>query len=348
MSLTDIKSLTFHELSEELLAEGFPRFRVGQIFSWLHQKQVLSFEEMTNLSKADREKLALKYSITKLIEKKRLCSSLDSTVKYLFELCDSELIEAVLMSYKHGNSLCVSSQVGCRMGCSFCASTKAGFVRNLTPSEMLEQVYFAERDSKEPVSSLVMMGIGEPLDNLPNVLRFLKLLSDERGKNLSLRHVSLSTCGVVDKIDELATYKLGLTLSISLHAANDRLRSETMPINKRYNIKALLEACNRYGKATGRRISFEYALIKDLNDSVESAQELAALLKGKLSNHALCHVNLIPVNEIAETQYRKTQRKQAELFANTLTAQGINATIRRTLGSDINAACGQLRNNLKG
>lgn len=343
MPKQDIKAMSFEELSAELLKDGFPRFRAGQIFSWLHEKQVLSFFEMTNLSKADRDKLSEKYHITAVSIEKKLSSAIDETIKYLFRLEDGEFVESVLMSYKHGNSLCVSSQVGCKMGCSFCASTKAGYVRNLTPSEMLEQVYSAERDTGERVSTLVMMGIGEPLDNLDNVLRFLELLSDERGKNLSLRHVSLSTCGLVDKIDELSKHRLGLTLSISLHAAEDSLRSKTMPVNNRYNIGELLSACNRYGNATGRRISFEYALIRGLNDTREHAEALAALLKGKLDNPALCHVNLIPVNEIAETEYRKTQRQQAESFAAILNGQGINATIRRTLGSDINAACGQLR-----
>lgn len=334
----DIKSMTSAELSEMLVSLQQPKFRAKQIFDWIHVKKVSSFKEMTNLPKALIEKSNENCDITNLKIEKKLVSEIDGTIKYLFSLKDSEYVESVLMRYKHGNSICISTQVGCKMGCAFCASTKAGFVRNLTASEILEQIYAATKDTGERISNVVLMGIGEPLDNFDNVTRFLDLLSCEEGHNLSLRHVSLSTCGVVDKIYELAHRKYGLTLSISLHAPNDQLRSKTMPINQKWNINELLAACREYAQKTGRRISFEYALIKGINDSKECADELATKLKGML-----CHVNLIPVNEIKEADFQKSDKQNVISFQQQLIKRGINTTIRRTLGTDISAACGQLR-----
>lgn len=338
MKKLDIKSMNITELTGALVQMGEPKFRASQIFDWLHVKKVKSFEEMTNLSKNLIAKLDEGFFITTLEIERKLVSKLDGTVKYLFKLPDGEFVESVLMEYHHGRSICVSTQVGCKMGCSFCASTKAGFVRNLLPSEILEQIYEATRDSGERISNVVLMGIGEPLDNYDNVIRFLQLVSDEKGNNLSLRHLSLSTCGLVDRIYQLAELRLQLTLSISLHASNDEIRSRTMPVNRRYNIGELLKACRYYTKLTGRRISFEYALISGVNDTKENARELASLLSGML-----CHVNLIPVNEIKESDYKKGSKQSIVEFQNNLIKFGINATVRRTLGADVNAACGQLR-----
>lgn len=334
----DVKSLTLAELTGQIEALGEPKFRAKQIYQWLHQKQVGSFLEMSNISSKFQQRLDSMFYINSLKIAKKLVSELDYTVKYLYELWDGEYIESVLMDYHHGTSICISSQVGCKMGCTFCASTIAGYVRNLTPSEMLDQIYTASRDSGRKISNVVLMGIGEPLDNYDNVLRFLELLSGEDGINLSLRHVSLSTCGLVDRIYDLAEKRLGLTLSISLHAPNDEIRSRTMPVNHRYPVKELLQACRAYAKATGRRVSFEYALIKGVNDSNSCAQELVAQLKGML-----CHVNLIPVNPVQETEYSATGQADVRRFQERLISLGINATVRRTLGTDINAACGQLR-----
>ena len=319
-------------------ALGQPKFRAKQIFSWLHEKRVISFDEMTNIPASLRAVLEENYYINSLKIVRKLESKLDGTVKYLYELKDKNCIEAVLMRYKHGNSLCISTQVGCRMGCKFCASTLAGLVRSLEPSEMLDEIYTAVRDSGERVDSLVLMGIGEPFDNYDNVLKFLKLLSMPGGYNLSLRHVSLSTCGVVDKINKLAEENLGLTLSISLHAPNDEIRSQTMPINNRWGVDELMQACHAYFKATGRRISFEYALIDGVNDEPQHAKELASRLKGMPA-----HVNLIPVNPVEERGFKRGSRKKIESFQHQLQNLGVNATIRRELGADINAACGQLR-----
>ena len=333
----DILSLTLPELETEITALGEKKFRAGQLYSWLHGKRVQSFAECSDLSGALRDKLEERYFINSLSIVRKLESKLDGTIKYLYEFADGERAETVLMSYKHGSSLCVSTQVGCRMGCSFCASTKAGFVRDLTPSEILLQVYETERDSGRKVESLVLMGIGEPLDNFDNVMRFLELLSSEKGKNMSLRHVSLSTCGLVPRIKELADMKTGLTLSVSLHAPTDEKRNAVMPVNRRYPTAELIDACKYYFSRTGRRISFEFALIAGVNDDVRTARELAELLKPLYP----CHVNLIPVNEIRERDYRKSRRVKE--FQRLLTDSGINATVRRTLGADINAACGQLR-----
>jgi len=336
----DIKSLTLSELTDRLIEMGEPKFRAKQIYEWLHKKHVMSFSEMTNISSKFQQKLADVFYINSLKISKKLVSKIDNTVKYLYELLDGEFVECVLMDYHHGTSICISSQVGCKMGCTFCASTIAGYVRNLTPSEMLDQIYCSARDSGRKISSVVMMGIGEPLDNFENVLRFLELVSDENGINLSLRHLSLSTCGLVERIYDLAEHRLGLTLSVSLHAPNDEIRSRTMPVNRRYPVDTLLKACRYYAEQTHRRISFEYALIHGVNDSEKDAKELASRLKG-----LLCHVNLIPVNRVVETGYRSSDQSSVIRFQNTLLKLGINTTVRRTLGADINAACGQLRRN---
>lgn len=338
MEKVDILSLTFEELSEKILEMGEKKFRAKQIFDWLHIKKATGFEQMSNLSAQFRGELSEKFCVKQLKIKKRLVSGIDNTVKYLYGLSDGEAVESVLMDYKHGAALCVSTQVGCKMGCKFCASTLAGWVRNLEPSEMLGQMYESERDSGKTLDSVVLMGIGEPLDNFDNVMKFLKIL-DESG--FSLRRVSLSTCGVVDRIYELAKLKLGVTLSVSLHAATDEKRSEIMPINKKYPLKTLMKACDDYFAATGRRISFEYSLIEGVNDDESSAKELISLLGGKN-----CHINLIPINEVRERGFRKSP--YVERFQRLLTNAGMNATVRRTLGADINAACGQLRRDSRG
>lgn len=329
--------MTLAEMQAEISALGEKPFRAKQLYEWLHKKRAVSFSECTNLSAALIAKLEENFFIGRLSVKKRLVSAIDGTVKYLYEFADGERAETVMMSYKHGNSLCISTQVGCKMGCSFCASTKAGFVRNLEPSEMLLQIYESERDSGRKVESLVLMGIGEPLDNYDNVMKFLNILSSPEGTNMSLRHVSLSTCGLVERINELAELRSGLTLSVSLHAPTDEKRNAIMPVNKRYGTKELIEACRNYFDKTGRRISFEFALISGVNDNMETARELIALLK-PLSP---CHVNLIPINEIKERDYRRSSN--VKNFCQALIDGGLNATVRRTLGADINAACGQLR-----
>ena len=334
----DIKSLELAELTEAMVRMGQPKFRGKQVYSWLHEKRVESFEEMSNLPAAFRQQLAQNYYINSLSIIRKLTSKIDGTQKYLLRLKDNNCVEAVLMKYKYGNSVCISTQVGCRMGCKFCASTLAGLVRSLEPSEMLDEIYTVTRDSGQRVSNVVLMGIGEPFDNYDNVMKFLHILSSPEGYNLSLRHLSLSTCGLVDRIYQLAEEKVGLTLSISLHAPNDEIRSQTMPINKRYPIDELLEACRYYFNKTGRRISFEYALIEGVNDEVRHANELADRLRGMSA-----HVNLIPVNPIKERGFKRGSRQRIEAFQKALEARGVNATIRRELGADINAACGQLR-----
>ncbi len=339
MEKIDILSMTKEELTSEICGMGEKAFRAGQIYDWLHVKKVTDFSQMSNLSAQFREELSRKFCIKSLKIKKRLVSRIDNTVKYLYGLSDGEAVESVLMEYKHGNSLCISTQVGCKMGCRFCASTIAGWVRDLEPSELLLQIYESERDSGRRVDSVVLMGIGEPLDNFDNVVKFLRILNSD-GDGMSLRHLSLSTCGVVDKIYKLAELKLGVTLSISLHAATDEKRSAIMPINNRFNLVKLMKACNDYFAATGRRISFEYSLIEGVNDTDESADELIRLLGGKN-----CHVNLIPINEIREREFKKS--RYVEQFQKKLLKAGINATVRRTLGADINAACGQLRRDDK-
>ncbi len=333
----DILSLSLGELEEKIQLLGEKKFRALQIWQWLHIKRVRNFDKMSNLSAQFRDKLSDIFCIKSLIISKRLASNIDNTVKYLYELPDGNHIETVLMEYNHGYSLCVSTQVGCKMGCRFCASTIAGFKRNLMPSEILLQIYETERDSDIKVSSIVLMGIGEPLDNFENVIRFLEILSDKDGNNMSLRHVSLSTCGIVPKIYDLADKDYGITLSVSLHATDDEKRSEIMPVNDKYNINELIYACRYYLDRTKRRISFEYALIDGVNDSIEQAKQLKRLLRGMQS-----HVNIIPVNKIKEREFTSS-RKSAVRFRDMLIDLGVNATVRRTLGSDIDAACGQLR-----
>ncbi|MBQ6674577.1 MAG: 23S rRNA (adenine(2503)-C(2))-methyltransferase RlmN [Ruminococcus sp.] len=333
----DILSLSFDELCEQITALGEKKFRASQIYEWLHVRQVDDFDKMTNLSIQFRGRLREVFCLKSLFIVKRLESAADNTLKYLYRLPDGNHVEAVVMDYNHGTTICISTQVGCKMGCNFCASTIAGFRRDLLPSEMLLEIYTAARDSGRRISGAVLMGIGEPLDNYDNVVCFLGLLSDEKGMNMSLRHVSLSTCGIVPRIRELASLGLGLTLSISLHATNNETRSSIMPINKRYDIDELLDACKYYFAKTGRRISFEYALIDGVNDSRENALELKRLLGG-----FVCHINIIPVNKIKERSYT-SNRKNAQKFRALLEEMGLNATVRRTLGADINAACGQLR-----
>lgn len=333
----DILSYSLEELEAALAEIGEKKFRAKQIYEWLHVQRVSEFDKMSNISLSLRTKLDEEFCINSINIVKKLESHIDNTVKYLYELSDGNHVECVMMEYKHGNSLCISTQVGCKMGCRFCASTIAGFKRNLLPSEMLLQIYTAEKESGKHVDSLVLMGIGEPLDNFNNVVKFLQLLSYETGKNMSLRHVSLSTCGLVNRIYDLAEYKFGLTLSISLHAVTDKKRSEIMPVNNRFCISELLQACRDYIDKTGRRISFEYSVIHGVNDSPEDAAGLIKLLK-----NMNCHVNLIPVNEIKERDF-KADRKSLEKFEEMLIKGGLNATTRRTLGADINAACGQLR-----
>ena len=337
MEKTDILSLTLEELQEKLLQIGEKKYRALQVFQWLHCKKTVSFAEMTNLSAQTKAVLDENFYINSLKIQKRLVSTLDDTVKYLYVLPDGNKVETVLMEYHHGNSICLSTPVGCKMGCKFCASTKAGFVRNLEPSEILLQIYETERDSGRQVDSVVLMGIGEPLDNFGNVVKFLRLLSEKEGRNMSLRHVSVSTCGLVDNIYKLAEMKLGITLSVSLHAADNEKRNEIMPVNQKYPIERLIKACDDYFKTTGRRISFEFSLIKGVNDDIATARELIALLKPL----GVCHVNLIPINEIREGGYKKSEF--AAEFKKILCEGGINATVRRTLGADIEAACGQLR-----
>lgn len=329
--------MSLDEIKDQLAELGEKPFRAEQIYNWLHHNRVASFDEMTNLPKPLRQKLGTSYTFEHIKPVKILQSASDGTVKILFELSDGCHIETVLMNYEHGNSLCVSTQSGCRMGCRFCASTIAGFKRNLIPGEILGQMYETERITNRKVSSIVLMGMGEPLDNYDNVIKFLKILEAPQGTNMSLRHVSLSTCGLVDKIYDLMELDLGLTLSISLHSPYNDKRSELMPINRRWPLSELIKACRVYFKRTGRRISFEYALIEGENDSISDAKALMKLLNGMPY-----HINIIPVNKIAERNYH-SDRAAALNFCGILKNMGANATVRRTLGADIQAACGQLR-----
>lgn len=335
---TDIKSMSAEELEEFIVNLGDKKFRGAQIFQWLHQKLVTSFDEMTNLSKALREKLEKECRITALRAEAVQVSKLDQTSKYLFELYDKNLIESVLMKYHHGNSVCISSQVGCRMGCRFCASTLDGCVRNLTPSEMLDQIYTIQKMSGERVDNVVVMGSGEPMDNYENLLKFISLLNSEKGLNISARNITVSTCGLVPEIFKLADRKLQITLAVSLHAPNDELRKTMMPIANRYSVDEIMDACRYYILQTGRRISFEYSLVRDVNDSEDCARQLISLVKGMN-----CHINLIPVNPIKERDYRQSEQKAIHAFKNKLEKNGINVTIRREMGRDIDGACGQLR-----
>ena len=338
MVLKDIKSMSLPELKSDFEALSEPSYRASQVYSWL-SKGVYSFDDMTNLPGTFREVLKSKYYITKLnIKDKKV--SIDGTVKYLFELSDGELIESVLMNYKHGYSMCLSTQAGCKMGCSFCSTGKCGFSRNLSSSEILAQIESAQLDSGIKISNIVLMGMGEPLDNYPNVLKFLKLVTSPDGLNIGARHISLSTCGLVDKIYKLAEEKMPITLSVSLHAPNDEIRNKIMKINRKWNIKELIKACEDYISYTNRRISFEYAMIDNLNDTPECANELAELLKGML-----CHVNLIPLNGAhQESRLKKSSNNRIYQFKQVLEKRGITTTVRRTLGEDIEASCGQLKN----
>lgn len=338
MDKIDIRSLTLPELQEETAAMGLPKFRAGQIYSWLHQKYAASFDEMTNLGKDLRETLNERFELPNCTIVKKLESAVDGTIKYLYELDDGEIIECVLMKYKYGYSICVSTQIGCNMGCTFCASTIGGCVRNLRPSEMLAEIYTAARDCGERISHCVLMGMGEPLQNYDNVLRFLELLTDANGMNMGARHISVSTCGIVPRIYDLMELHPQFTLSVSLHAPNDDIRRQIMPVSRKWPIEELLAACKDYTEATSRRISFEYAMIRGVNDTDACAEELAQRLKGML-----CHVNLIPANEVRENDYQRSTDDRLRAFSAILDRRGITTTIRRTLGPDINASCGQLR-----
>ncbi len=339
--MVNLKDLTFEELKEFIVSIGEKPFRAKQIFSWLH-KPVVSFDEMTDLSVNLRKKLSEISYISTLKIVTKLESSLDNTKKYLFELEDGNRVESVVMYYNHGITICISCQVGCKMGCKFCASTIGGLVRSLTPGEILDQVLFAQKDIGERISNIVMMGIGEPLDNFDNVVKFLKNVNDENGINIGYRHISLSTCGLVPNIYRLSELNIPITLSISLHAPTDAVRDTIMPVNKAYNVQTLLKACKDYINKTKRRISFEYSIINNVNDSPEHAKRLAGILKGML-----CHVNLIPVNNVEENDFKKPSKEKIRKFISILENDGITATVRRELGSDINASCGQLRRKMK-
>ena len=338
MAKIDIKSMNINELENLLKDLGEPKFRAKQIFDWLHANQVDSFEEMTNLSKGLREKLAETASINGVEIVRKLVSQIDGTRKYLFALSDGAIIESVLMKYEHGNTVCISTQVGCRMGCKFCASTLDGVERGLTAGEMLSQIYAIQKDCGERVHGTVLMGSGEPLDNYDNVVKFLRLINDPKGQNMGQRHITLSTCGLVDKMYDLAEEDLQITLAVSLHAPNDGIRTQTMPVAKVYSMDKLLQACRDYADKTKRRITFEYALIHGVNDGDEHAWELVKKLRDML-----CHVNLIPVNDVKERNYVKSTADRVKRFAGILNENGVETTVRRKLGSDIDAACGQLR-----
>ena len=338
MEKKDLKSMTLEELTAEVTAAGEKAFRAKQLYQWMHEKLAADFDEMTNLPKSFREKLAADYIWTSLETVDVRISGVDGTRKYLFCLEDGNVIESVLMRYKHGNSVCVSSQAGCRMGCRFCASTLNGLAMNLRASEILEQVYRIQRDTGERVSNVVIMGSGEPMDNYENVVRFIRLLSAPEGLNISQRNITVSTCGLVPQIYRLAEEGLQITLALSLHAPSDEVRRELMPIANRYPLREVLDACGNYYEKTGRRLTFEYSLVKGVNDNLEEAKALARLIGGY---HG--HVNLIPVNPIKERDYVQSNREAVEAFKNYLERQGINVTVRREMGRDIGGACGQLR-----
>lgn len=336
--MTDIKSMTLSELKEEMVQIGEKSFRGGQLYDWMHKKLARSFDEMTNLSAALKEKCRERYCYTALQAIRVQESAIDGTKKYLFALSDGNVVESVWMKYHHGNSVCISSQVGCRMGCRFCASTLDGLERNLLPSEMLEQIYSIIRHTKERVSNIVIMGTGEPMDNYENVLRFIRLISDEKGQNISQRNITVSTCGIVPNMKRLAEEKLQITLALSLHATTDEKRKKLMPIANKYSLKEVLEACGYYFEKTGRRITFEYSLVAGVNDTKEDAKELIHLVKGMN-----CHVNLIPVNPIKERDYQQSGKEQISYFKSLIEKSGISTTVRREMGRDIDGACGQLR-----
>ena len=335
--MKNIKDYDLDELKEEFLKLGEKAYRAEQVFKWIYVEEVTSFDDMTNISKELREKLKEVFGFHnfKILKKQQ---SVDGTKKYLFDILDDNAIESVLMEYHHGKTICVSSQVGCKMGCKFCASTGIKFARNLTAGEIVEQILAVQRDEQTRISNIVFMGIGEPLDNFDNVMKAIKILNNPKGLNIGARHISISTSGLVPKIYELADRNLQCTLSISLHATNDKKRSEMMPVNNAYNIEELMKACRYYISKTNKRISFEYALAKDNNDNLKDADELAKLLKGML-----CHVNLIPINKIENGEFTKSTNENIIKFRDYLNSKGIVATIRRELGSDIDAACGQLR-----
>ena len=336
--MTDIKSLNYDELVTYMAGLGEKKFRASQLYQWMHEKLADSFDECTNLSNALRQKLkeTSEYVCLEPVRVQR--SKLDGTEKYLFRLTDGNYVESVLMKYHHGNSVCISSQVGCRMGCRFCASTLDGMVRCLAPSEMLDQIYTIQRLSGERVDNVVVMGSGEPFDNFDNLVKFLHLLNSDKGLNISARNITVSTCGLVPKIRQLADMKLQITLAISLHAPNDELRKTMMPIANKYSIEEIIEACRYYIEQTGRRISFEYSLVKGVNDTKECADQLIALVR-----NMKCHINLIPVNPIKERDYEQSEKKSINEFKNKLEKSGINVTIRREMGREIDGACGQLR-----
>jgi len=338
MNKKDIVSLSFDELKIEMENIGEKAFRAKQIYEWLHVKLADSFDEMTNLSKALREKLHSEYRIPMVKMVERQVSQIDGTNKFLFQLEDGHVVESVLMRYKHGNSVCISSQVGCRMGCKFCASTIGGLERNLLSSEMVREIYQIQKISGERVANVVVMGSGEPLDNYDNFVRFVHLLSDEHGLHISQRNITISTCGIVPNMKRLADEQLQITLALSLHGSTQEKRKVLMPIANKYELPDVLEACDYYFEKTGRRITFEYSLVHGVNDRDEDAEELIEILK-----HRNCHLNLIPVNPIKERNFEKPSRKSAENFKNKLEKSGINVTIRREMGSDIDGACGQLR-----
>ncbi len=338
MEKKDIASLNLAELEAELKDMGLPKFRAKQIYDWIHKKGVTEFAHMTNISKDLISKLNDNFVIFSCTIEKKLVSMYDNTVKYLYCLPDGEYLECVVMDYKYGHTICVSTQVGCKMGCAFCASGIGGFKRQLRPSEILSQIYTAQRDLGLRISRIVLMGMGEPLDNFDNVMKFLELVSDENGLNIGMRHISLSTSGIVPRIYDLLERKPQLTLSVSLHAPNDEIRSKIMPVNKSWNVDELLNACKVYADITSRRISFEYAMMKGVNDTPECAEELSRRLKG-----ILCHINLIPANEVKEKAHTRSDDNSINKFKSILEKNGLNVTVRRTLGSDINASCGQLR-----
>jgi 23S rRNA (adenine2503-C2)-methyltransferase len=335
---TDLKSLTLAELKQEMIALGEKPFRATQLYEWMHKKLAAGYDDMTNLPNSLKEKCRENYTYTSLHMLQVQESGIDGTRKYLFELGDGNVVESVWMKYKHGNSVCISSQVGCRMGCRFCASTLDGLERNLLPSEMLDQIYAITRETGERVSNVVVMGTGEPLDNYENLLRFITLLTDENGLHISQRNLTVSTCGIVPNIRKLADEKLQLTLALSLHAATDEKRRQLMPIANRYSLDEVLPACAYYFEQTGRRLTFEYSLVRGVNDSRKDAEELAALI-----GHLNCHVNLIPVNPIKERDFVQSDRHAVEAFRSRLEERGITATVRREMGRDIDGACGQLR-----
>ena len=335
--MKDIKSMTLAELGAELKVLGEPAFRAKQIYRWMH-RGVRDFSEMTDISRSLRERLTAEYTLVSPTVARRLQSQKDGTIKYLWRLMDGNCVESVLMRYHYGNTICISSEVGCRMGCAFCASTRGGLVRRLEPSEMLDEVLYSERESGSKISNIVLMGIGEPLDNFDEVMRFLENISSPEGVNIGMRNISLSTCGLVPKIDQLAEKKLQLTLSVSLHAPNNEIRSGMMPVNDAYPVEVLMPAVRRYQETTGRRVSFEYSMVRGVNDSDACARQLADLIRGMGA-----HVNLIPINPVDGSPYSATDAANVQRFQKKLESLGVNATVRRRLGSEISAACGQLR-----